>query len=76
MREAEDIIFDELEMDSDGKESFYRYKEVEKAIKIAQKEAQNEAIDKCADVASKFNSFYVDESNASAIKSRILKLKK
>jgi len=44
MKKADDIIWDELELDGDGWETFWRYEEVVKAIKIA----QIDAIDKTA----------------------------
>lgn len=48
MKKYDDIIFSEIESDSDGYESFYRYDQVVKAIKIAQIDAIDEAVERCA----------------------------
>ncbi len=39
---AEGIICNQIESDSDGFESFWRYQEVEKAIKLAYKKVESE----------------------------------
>lgn len=50
MKTPDDIIFDELESDSNGKESFYYYSEVVKAIKSAQLDAIEATCKRCAEL--------------------------
>jgi hypothetical protein len=61
MKKYDDIIFSEIESDSDGYESFYRYDQVVKAIKIAQIDAIDETVRRCAEKAKMFHKYYPKE---------------
>jgi hypothetical protein len=51
MKKAEDIIFYKIESDTDGCETFYRYEEVIKAIKLAQEDSIRRTAKECAENA-------------------------
>jgi hypothetical protein len=63
MKKAEDIIFYNIESDTDGCETFYRYEEVIKAIKLAQEDAIRTTVKECAESAKiKWNYYRKDEN--------------